>query len=99
MDARAGDRLAVEQVRKARVGQIGIGHHQRITRITLGVGGLEQHGAGVGLVQVLAVLGVGQKGQLLGAGILQGGQSGDSLVGGATQGGAQSFGQFAESEC
>ena len=99
MNTRAGDRLAVEQVRKTRIGQIGIRHHQRITRVPLGIGGLEQHGSSVGLVQILAVLGVGQEGQLLGAGILQGSQSGDPLVACATQGGAQSLGQFAEREC
>ncbi|MCY1356702.1 hypothetical protein D9M69_431620 [compost metagenome] len=90
--------LGIEQVGQLGVGQVGIGHHQGIASKAFGVGCSEQHGGGLGIGKELAVLRVGQEGELTRTGLLQGGQAADSLVLGATQGGAETFGQLAECE-
>ncbi|MNE31350.1 hypothetical protein D3C80_1249140 [compost metagenome] len=98
VDARLGLGLAIEQVGKFGVGQVRIGHHQRVAGVALGIGRGQQHGGGAGVGEELAVLRVGQKGELAGTGLLQGGQTADRLVLDATQGGTEAFGQLAEGE-
>ncbi|MNQ72055.1 hypothetical protein D3C85_867470 [compost metagenome] len=98
VDARLGLGLAIEQMGKFGVGQVGIGHHQRVAGVTLGIGRRQQHGGGLGVGEEFAVLRVGQEAELAGTGLLQSGQAADRLVLGATQGGTEAFGQLAESE-
>lgn len=51
----------IEQMRDSRISQVGVGHHQRITGITFGIGGLEQNGACLAIDEVFAVLGFARK--------------------------------------
>src|SRR5690606_31881207 len=84
---RLGARL--EQMRDARVGKIGIVHEQRGAGVVFGILRLEQHSASTGIGEILAILGVGQKAELMRASVLQRGQTGYRLSRIATQCGAQ----------
>ncbi|MOA17266.1 hypothetical protein D3C78_1375180 [compost metagenome] len=96
VDAGRGNRLAVEQMRELGKRQVGVGQHQGIAGIVLRVRRSQQHRTGPAVGQVLAVLGVGQEGQLLRTGVLQRGQPADWQVGRTTQFGAGTLGQFAQ---
>src|SRR5690606_28560627 len=96
MHAGRSNGLAIEQMGKLGKGQIGIGHDQRIPGVVPGIGSSQQHHSGPGLGKKLAILGVGQKAQLIGPGILQGSQAANRLVQRATRGSAKTLGQLAE---
>ncbi|MNN42900.1 hypothetical protein D3C81_1571100 [compost metagenome] len=96
VDAGSGYRLAVEQVGNLGKRQVGIGQHQGIAGIAFRVRRGQQHRTGPAAGQVLAVLGVGQEGQLLRTSLLQGGQPADRQVGRSTQFGAGTLGQLTQ---
>ena len=70
MNTRRSLGLAIEQMRQLSIGQVWVGHDQRIARVAFGIGCSQQHGTGLGLCQKLAVLGIGQEAQLFGPGLL-----------------------------
>ncbi|MCY1550884.1 hypothetical protein D9M68_871700 [compost metagenome] len=88
--------LAIEQMGDLRVCQVGIGNHQCIAAVAIGIGRGQQNRTGTTIIQVFAVLRVRQESQLIRAGFLQGSQATDRLIGCATQGGAQTLGQLIE---
>ena len=60
--------------------------------------GRQQHGAGAGLRQLLAVLRIGQEAQLVGTGILQGAQAADDPLRVAAQAGTGALSQLSQGE-
>lgn len=77
MDSRHSLGFRVEQVGNTRIRLVGVGHDQGIASETFGIRGLEQYRTRLAVIQVLAVLRVGEEAQLTGASLLQGGQPGN----------------------
>ncbi|MOA16697.1 hypothetical protein D3C78_1369250 [compost metagenome] len=96
VDARHGNRLAVEQVRQLGKSQIGVGQHQGCAGVAFGIGRGQQHRTGLATGEMLAVMGIGEEGQLLRTGVLQGGKPADRQIGRALQLGPHAQGQLTQ---
>jgi len=96
MNTRHSLGFGVEQVGDTRISQVRVSHDQGIAGEAFGVRSLEQHRGGLAVVQVFAVLRVGEEAQLTGASLLQGSQSGNLQRFRAFQCGPEGLGQLAE---
>ncbi|MNN21691.1 hypothetical protein D3C81_1350220 [compost metagenome] len=87
--------FGIEQVGNPRVSQVRVRHDQGIAGKAFGIRSLEQHRAGLAVVQVLAVLRVGEEAQLRRTSLLQGGQPGNLQRLGPLEGSSEHLGQLA----
>ena len=95
MNTRHSLGFGVEQVGNTRIRLVRVGHDQGIASETFGIRSLEQYRTRLAVIQVLAVLRVGEEAQLTGACLLQGGQPGNLQRLGPLEGGTEGLGQLA----